>query len=161
VTASYTSFMQLLLASGGPREWPANVPWPLHQTVVEFLDQIVESRTLQFSNEVEVVPYPGLGLKVVGLDDAVVELGRFGVIGLEDDGFAAMWVVNPQGIDRHRRDLMRCDAVEAAVLYRAARRWSALAATSLKNVRSASVSSLSMSRSRTPNRRQLKAPGRL
>jgi hypothetical protein len=37
---------------------------------------------------------------------------RFGVVGFEDNGFASIWVVNPQWIAHHRREFMRCDAVE-------------------------------------------------
>jgi len=157
-SSELVGLIQLLLGAHGPSTWPANVPWPMHQAIAEFRVDLASTRTLGLTQSIDVVPCPGLGLKVEGLDGAVDELQFLGQLSLHDCGFYSFWSVTAGCIPEYRRRVMRSDPAEAALLHCAAHRWSALAATSLKNVRTAVESSGSTSRSATPMRRQLVAP---
>lgn len=139
-----------LLVAGGPAEWPANVPWPLHHAVAEHCGVLCP--------EIEPVPVPGTGWSVPGLEDAVLELARVGRLRCRDEGFVRWWVVDDLDPREDRRELLRCDPLVAQQVYRAARRWAALTAVSAKAVRSAPASSIEMSRSGTPIRRQRLVP---
>lgn len=136
---SVAQAVRRLIAAGGPLEWPANAAWPLHQTIVEFRAEL--------DVDVEPVPQAGLGRAVPGVEQAVMELSRLGILELRDEGFVAWWTVDPGAIPTLRRELMRSSPESAQRHYRAARRWAALAATSAKNLRNAAASSTSMSRS--------------
>ena len=144
VAGSVAQAVRILIAAGGPLEWPANAGWPLHQAVAEFRTEL--------DLEVEPVPEAGLGRAVPGLEHAVMELGRLGVLHLRDEGFVAWWTVDLHEMPSLRRELMRCDPDAARWHYRAARRWAALAATSAKSLRSATVSSTALPRSARPVR---------
>jgi hypothetical protein len=93
-----------------------------------------------------------------GVDEALLELQRLGVVTWLDHGFIARWVVAEESLPDARRRLMRLDGLEAQMLYRAGRRWRALAATSLKNWRMALASPASIVESETPMRRHPIAP---
>jgi hypothetical protein len=144
--------LRQLLAAGGPSEWPANVPWPLHQAVTE------HHRVL--CPNVTPLPAAGTGWQIPGLEFAVTELARSGRLRPREEGIARWWVVNDHESMVDRRELLRCDPVVAQDIYLAARRWAALTAMSAKTVRSASASLASISRSGMPNRRQPLTPVR-
>ena len=132
VDHSVLQAVRRLVAAGGPHEWPANAAWPLHQTLVEFRDEL--------GVDIEPIPEAGLGLAVPGVERAVMELSRIGILELRDDGFVAWWTVDPCAVPALRRELMGSDPQFAQRHYRAARRWAALAATSAKNLRNAAAS---------------------
>jgi hypothetical protein len=155
---SLVPLLGLLIGAGGPAIWPANVPWPLHQAVAEIGDELSRTHTLGIGS-MDVVPAADLGLKVVGLNEAVNQLALDGELFWQDHGFFSCWTVEESRSHHYRRELMRVDATEATLVYRAARRWSALAAISLKNLRKAVASAGSTSLSGTPIRRQLSVLG--
>lgn len=138
---SVAQAVRRLIGAGGPHEWPANVPWPLHQTIVEFRAEL--------DVDVEPVPEAGVGRAVSDVEQAVMELCRHGILALRDEGFVSWWTVDPAAMPELRRELMRCEPEIARRHYRAARRWAALAATSAKNLRNAVTSSTATSRSAT------------
>lgn len=149
-TVSLVPLLRRLLSAGGPSEWPANVPWPLHQAVAERHEVLCPG--------VLPVPSAGIGWWVPGLDDAVVELAREGHLTLTEAGFTNWWVSTAIRPDGDRRELMRCDPSLAQVTYEAARRWAALSATSANTLRKASASVSSRSLSAIPIRRHLSVP---
>lgn len=137
--ASVAQAVRRLIAVGGPHEWPANAAWPLHQTLIEFRAEL----------EVDFDPIAeaGLGRSVPGVESAVMELCRLGVLALRDEGFVSWWTVDPRAMPALRRELMRSDPKVTQRHYVAALRWAALVATSAKHLRSAAGSSTSTSRS--------------
>jgi hypothetical protein len=139
--ASIELAVRRLIAAGGPHEWPANAAWPLHQTLIEFRAEL--------GVDVDPTPQAGLGHSVPGVESAVMELGRLGILELRDEGFLSWWTVDPRAMPALRRELMRSDPKMTQRNYLAARRWAALAATSAKNLRNAAESSTSTSRSGT------------
>jgi len=128
-----------LIAAGGPRKWSANCAWPLHLTLAEFRTEL----TLK----VDVQPAAGLGWSVPGVEQALVELRRLGILRLDDEGFSAWWVVEETTVAQLCRKLMRQRPEFVREYHRAACRWAALSATSAKNVRKPLESSGSTSRS--------------
>jgi hypothetical protein len=101
-----------------------------------------------------------VGLQVDGVEAALHDLARLGELSLVDEDSFSCWRVSEDCIPAYRRMTMSLPPVEAAALYRAGRRWAALATTSLKKLRTASMSSRSASLSCTPIRRQLDRPAR-
>ena len=156
--ADLTALLRMLIGADGPSTWVCNVPWPVHNAIAEYRDELATTCTLGLANELEVVPCPGLGMKVEGLNAAIDELAFSGELIREDLGFYCCWSVQPSVLPEYRRHMMRADPAEAAIVYRAAQRWLALASISLKNLRAAGVSSGSMSRSVIPMRRQPMVP---
>jgi hypothetical protein len=132
-----------LIAAGGPREWPANVPWPLHQAVTEHHHILCP--------DLVPVPAAGTGWSVPGLEAAVTELARLGRLQLREEGIASWWVADESRL-LDRKWLLSCDPAVAQTVYRAARRWSALTEISAKSIRIATRSLGSQSRSGTPKR---------
>ena len=150
--------IRLMLAAGGPRNWLASVPWPLHRTLVEERAELVKLAALGCRVSLSANPDPDCGWRVDGVDGALVELQRVGILGYLDEGFFACYEVDETWLRECRLDLMRLPANEASVIYRAARRWDALAATSLKNWRTAALSSAPTVRSVIPIRRHSAVP---
>lgn len=144
--------LRRLLAAGGPECWAANVPWPMHQAVAEFLPDLCP--------EVEPVLDASVGMRVPGLDQAVHQLALDGAIRLQDEGFVSWWIVTGTDRRNHQRELFRCDPVIARQHHLAARRWAALAATSANTLRKASWSPDGTSRHALPMRRQPIVPAR-
>ena len=150
--------VRLLVGVGGPLEWAAEASWPLHRAIVELSGSVRPGVLLP--KKLRVTPRAGVGFHVEGVEAAFHELARCGELALVgEDGFSS-WRVHPDALQSYRRLVMRVPADDAAVLYRAGRRWAALASTSLKKLRMASISSGSASRSSTPILRQPAAPGR-
>lgn len=150
--------VRALIGAGGPLEWPADVPWPLH-TVVAELQRSGAARTLVVES-LQVVPDAGVGLRVGGVDAAVYDMARVGELRLRNEGLFSSWQVDAGAVARFRRLLMTLTPAEAHALHRAGRRWAALVATSLKNLRTASASGTSTKSSDTPILRQLELSGR-
>lgn len=160
--ASLEELVRLLIGAGGPTEWPANVPWPLHQAVASEVTALSIGTDSDDVQPVTVVPWPGLGLKVEGLDAAVHRLALAGELSAVDHGFFSCWSVASRCLPALRQMVMRLDVGDALTAQRAGRRWAALCETSLKNLRIAAASSTSTSRSAIPTAlRQVVAPERL
>ena len=135
--------VRLMQASGGPDQWPARMPWPLHQALFEARDALHQVVLRGGVVDVAAVPCPDLGWRVEHVDAAIRELERSGLVRLvERDPFRGYFLAQEGAMRPVRRDLMVLDPSTAAVIYRAAVRWRALASTSLKNLR-ISASSLS------------------
>lgn len=144
-----------LLAADGPREWVAGVSWPLHRALLGLQAEVSAAgpeSSLPYDDLIT-RPDPEAGTAVAGAEDAIRELASAGLLSLEGDGLAAVWTVDERHLVGPRRELMRLQPTDVDLIYRAARRWAALAVTSLKKWRIASESSTSMVRSGTPNRR--------
>ncbi len=154
------SDVSMLLAAGGPCEWLAGVRWPLHTVLLE-LGEVVDARpsSLPYSRLAS-RPDPDTGLAVTGADAAVTTLAEQGVITLTGEGLTICWTVSQERLHSARRDLMRLPPPDAQLLYRAGRRWAALASTVLKNWRTASPSSSATVWSATPKRRHVALAGR-
>jgi hypothetical protein len=150
--------LQMMIGADGPSTWVSNVPWPVHNAIAEYRAEFAATSTLGLLGEIEVVPCPGLGVKVEGLNAAIDALVDSGELVCQDRGFYSCWSVHPNLLHEYRRRLMRTEPSEAAIIYRAAQRWSALASISLKNMRAAEVSPGPMSRSGMPMRLQPSAP---
>lgn len=149
-----------LLQAVGPRRWPARVPWPLHTALVETAEAlrlvIVDGKPVTLSAE----PSPDLGWRVQGVDAAILELERSGVICLEADAFCECFVVDERELEAISRDFTLLEATQAASIYRAGERWRALASTSLKNLRMAAPSSGETVPSEMPILRLVAEPAR-
>ncbi len=145
--------VRVLIGAGGPLEWVADAPWPLHQVVVELHRSSAAEHVLPA--DLELAPRPGVGLHVDGIEAALHDLARSGELSLVDEGVFSCWRVTEDVVPAYRQMLMGLPPEEAAALYLAGRRWAALATTSLKKLRTASRSAGSTSRSSTPILRQL------
>lgn len=146
-----------VLAAGGPGEWLAGSRWPLH-TALRELAAAADGSSLIFSR-VQTQPDPDVGYAVRGADAAVTELVGSGVLVPGGEGLLTVWRVVDERLLPSRRELMRMPPSDAALLHRAGRRWAALAATSLKNWRTAATSSTSTVASGTAKRRHVAEAG--
>ena len=148
--------MRALIGAGGPREWAADVPWPLHKVLAELHASADAQHVLPVGLRVN--PQAGVGLHVEGVEGALHYLARSGELILVEEGLFSSWQVVGSAVPSYRRLLMSLSPSEADALYRAGRRWAALAATSLKKLRTASVSANSTKRSATPILPQVELP---
>lgn len=147
-----------LLAAGGPSEWLSGSRWPMHSALREIAID-AEGTSLSYK-EIQTRPDPDVGYAVLGADAAVTQLVGAGFLVPHGDGLLAMWKVAEERLVATRRDLLRLPPDEVDLVYRAGRRWAALAATSLKNWRTAAASSGSTVASGTAKRRQVMLAGR-
>ena len=128
--------VRLMQASGGPDQWPSRVPWPLHQALFEAREALQQVVLRGSPVDLAAVPCPDVGWKVEHVEGAIRELERSGLVRLvEVDPFRCQFLAQEGARQPVRRELMLLDPAEAAVIYRAALRWRALASTSLKNLR--------------------------
>lgn len=148
--------VRLLLGAAGPPEWAAQGLWPLHEVV----SQLQRDGHTAAAAIAPGVPRAGIGLHIDGLEAAMHHLARSREIDLFQEGMFSSWCVDASVIPTYRHMLMRMPPSEVAELYRAGRRWAALAATSLKKLRTASASAGSTTRSEIPNLRKPDTPGR-
>lgn len=115
------------------------VRWPLHQALREAADE-VRDRGLLGLPAMEFRPDPDVGWRVEGVDGVLQDLRREGTLIPTGEGMSSRLVtglVDPGA----RRLLLRLEPDTADVVYRTARRWAALAATSSKNWATAIASS--------------------
>jgi len=149
-----------LLAADGPTEWLSGVRWPLHRVLVELSKAAAANGSSLPYATISTRPDPEVATAVLGADAALVGLAESGVLMLTGEGLTTRWSVVTDQLVEARRDLMRLGPCDADLVYRAGRRWAALAATSLKNWRTASLSCGSTVPFTTPNRRQVMLSGR-
>ena len=126
------ALLQMMIGADGPSTWVSNVPWPVHIAIAENRVRVSGHLHLGFDGRDSCRPMPWTGMKVEGLNAAIHELSISGELICQDRGFYCCWSVRPDSLHEYRRRLMRTDPTEAAVVYRAAQRWSALASISLK-----------------------------
>jgi hypothetical protein len=149
--------LRALLGAGGPAEWAAEVPWPLHQVLAELCGSKSAPTLLQAGLRLE--PRAGVGVHVSGVESVLHDFARRGELALIDEGFFSSWQVVEEFVPGYRRLLLTLPAEEVVAIYRAGLRWAALSATSLKNLRTACASAWSTTRSGTPNRRHSERSG--
>lgn len=148
-----------LLAAGGPGEWLAGVRWPLHRVMLDLEAEAAGRPHLGNFTDLRTEPDPEVGLAVAGLEAAILGLAETGVIERIPEGVLECWRVNSEMLVASRREVMRLPPADAELLYRAGRRWAALAETSLKKWRSEAAVMSSTVSSGTPNRRQVALSG--
>jgi hypothetical protein len=107
------------------------VRWPLHQALREAAAEATD-RGLTGLPTMEFRPDPDVGWRVEGVDAVLDDLRWEGVLSTTGDGMSARLLIG-HGDAAARRALLRLQPDTADVVYRAARRWAALAATSSKN----------------------------
>ena len=132
--------VRLMLSLAGPIELVQGVSWPLHQALREAADEAV-TRGVRGFPHVEFRPDPDAGRRADDADAAVQELRWNHVLLPTGSGMAARLVSEQFSDPAVRRTLLRLPPETADIVYRAARRWAALAATSSKNWATESASS--------------------
>ena len=151
-----SDWLASVLAAGGPRKQLARVPWPMHQAMREIYDETGRTGERRWLGvELEFKPSSAVGQAAIGLEEAVGELIRRGVLRAEGRLREARLVLDEQAAVQYRRMLMSMPVEQVRILQRAGARWAALASTAEKNRSTAARSSGSTVTSSTPNRDRL------
>lgn len=151
-----SDWLASVLVAAGPRKQLARVRWPMHQAVREVYDETGRTGERRWLGiELDFNPSSAVGQAAVGLDQALAELVRRGLLHAEGCLREARFVLDEQAAVGYRRTLMSMPAEQVTVLQRAGARWAALASTAEKNRSTAARSSASTVTLSTPNRDRL------
>lgn len=143
----------LLLAAGGPKLQYARVTWPLQKSLVQLHDEAEESGVpLPEGLRLELVRDPDSGRAIKGVNKALLELIREGVLRKEGSLRQAKLRADNAHLEALRRDLMRQDPATVRLIHRAGIRWEAFSATASKNRSALARSAGSKVASSTPKR---------
>ena len=127
-----------ILSAGGPPLVRARSVAPLQRTLRELNDDLGRTGGLTtWRNTLRFEPSPDGGTRAEGANAAFMQLAGEGILVAEGAGWEAHYTVDEERLRPHRLAVRRLNADEATAVYRAGRRWAALAATELK---SASIS---------------------
>lgn len=143
----------LMLAAGGPDLQYARVTWPLQKALVQLHYDASRSQVgFPAGLDSELVSDPDSGRAIRGVDRALLELTREGVLRPEGSNRQAKLRFNPSHLESLRRDLMRQDPQAVLMIHQAGLSWAALAETASKNRSAPALSSGSKVTSSTPKR---------
>lgn len=152
-TSPLARMLAHILVSGGPPEFLARVPWPMHSALAELSAETGRTGHRDLVNvQLKLKPSPDGGHAAQGAERALDTLVCERLLYVEGELREARLVLNQEAAVRLRRDLMLLPPAQVALYRRAGTRWAALASTAAKNRSTALRSSASTVASSTPNR---------
>ncbi len=147
-----TALVGMLLAAGGPRELRPSGDWGLHRAVRDVWQSLARAGLTIREMSIEFTPDPDVGVRASGVDQAVWDLRRQGVLAGRGQGRAARLCVDDHRLSSFRRELLGAEPEVASILYRSATRWAAMAAAATKKASTPSASPTARVSSSTPKR---------